>query len=106
MEKSRWAVVAMLGILLAGGAVCPLGSSRMPLTRIKSIVADLGTDIIVVDQQHKSRFADFPQRLVIISESLDSSSANSEEFYAQTNADSVAWIVYTSGSSGTIYVWV
>ncbi|KAL9029266.1 MAG: hypothetical protein Q9180_007049, partial [Flavoplaca navasiana] len=59
MDKSKWAVVAMLAILQAGGVVIPLGTGY-PLKRTEGIVQDADSNIILVDQSQ----ADFLAALV------------------------------------------
>ncbi|KAL4906188.1 hypothetical protein BDW74DRAFT_177209 [Aspergillus multicolor] len=107
MQKSRWAVVAILSILMAGGAVVPLGIQQPP-GRISTIVADAQISTILVDSAHAERLdalkADgvSPSLAVVdaaLLQSLPLASFNSLVCEAVT-PDNAAWVVYTSGSTG------
>ncbi|KAL9629979.1 MAG: hypothetical protein Q9204_004967 [Flavoplaca sp. TL-2023a] len=74
IDKSNWAVVAMLAILQAGGVVIPLGTGY-PLKRIEGIVQDANSKIILVDQSQRDSLAalvDTPlhPRLIVVGPAL------------------------------------
>ena len=102
MDKSRWAIVSMLGILLSGGVVVPL-STQHPLARLEGIIADAGIEVILVDEAQKERLSGLVPHLVIISESWPFSSAEAslEPPATSVKPDNSAWIIFTSGSTGT-----
>ncbi|KAF2468736.1 acetyl-CoA synthetase-like protein [Lindgomyces ingoldianus] len=105
MDKSRWAVVSMLAILLAGGVVVPLGTQH-PRARVEGIVEDTGMKVILVDQIQARRLAGLAPHLITLS---DSWLATLPAIIAATTAapcmtvtpENAAWIIYTSGSTGT-----
>ncbi|KAL8884876.1 MAG: hypothetical protein Q9215_007164 [Flavoplaca cf. flavocitrina] len=104
MDKSKWAVVAMLAILQAGGVVIPLGTGY-PLKRTKGIVQDANSNIILVDQSQADSLAalvDTPlhPRLIVVGPALiDSLPAKSESPDVMVTSKNAAWVVYTSGSA-------
>lgn len=64
-EKTKWAVVAILAILKAGGAFVPL-SPHYPLNRLKEIIDDVGANIILVSEDSASLFDGLVKDRVII----------------------------------------
>lgn len=105
MDKSKWAAVAMLAILQAGGVVIPLGTGY-PLKRTQGIVQDAHSNIILVDQSQAdslAALADTPlhPRLIVVGPALiDSLPAKTESPAVTVRTKNAAWVVYTSGSTG------
>nr|POF23650.1 nonribosomal peptide synthetase vlms [Quercus suber] len=105
MDKSRWAVDAMLAVLQAGGAVVPLGVQH-PRSRVETILRDTGAPIILVDAQQAARLSDLAAHLVTVEVAL-ASDALRERFVSASDLPCTtvkpghpAWVVYTSGSTG------
>ncbi|KAF3389814.1 Nonribosomal peptide synthetase dtxS1 [Talaromyces pinophilus] len=100
MDKSKWAVVAMLAILKAGGAVVPLGTQH-PITRIEGVIRDTAATIILVDAGQAERLAGQAPHLVTVDamliDRLDSPLGQACE---TVRPDNIAWVIYTSGSTG------
>ena len=67
-EKSAWAVVAMLGIMKAGGAFVPLDPSY-PMSRTQLVLREVKAQVILASPQTSSKFIDIQEMLVIVSES-------------------------------------
>ncbi|TVY84950.1 Nonribosomal peptide synthetase [Lachnellula suecica] len=63
-EKSKWAVVAMLGIIKAGGAVAQLGVSH-PRGRKQEILQDTGAAFVLVSKQQEGMFDGLIDVLVV-----------------------------------------
>lgn len=105
MDKSKWATISMLAILQAGGVVVPFGTGH-PLKRAQSILEDTAVNIILVDQTQAERLsslADFSPRRYLIT--VDWALMHSLPTWVESPAvnmtpDNLAWIVYTSGSTG------
>lgn len=51
MDKSKWTIVSMLAVLMAGGIVVPLGVSH-PRARVKGLLTDTAAVAILVDSKH------------------------------------------------------
>ena len=105
MDKSQWAVIAMLAILQTGGAVVPL-STLYPVKRAQSIISDAAARFILVDQTQADRLTELanmpphPQLIKIDSTFLSSLPNGKTEPIATVVPDNLAWVVYTSGSTG------
>jgi amino acid adenylation domain-containing protein len=105
MDKSRWAMVAILAILYAGGAVVPLGV-QLPPERISVILQDSSPAIVLCDESKADRFQPLGYRTVSVNEA---SLAHLAKTYdgrdpaipsKSVRPENMAWIIYTSGSTG------
>ncbi|KAF2158323.1 hypothetical protein M409DRAFT_38332, partial [Zasmidium cellare ATCC 36951] len=105
MDKSKWAVVAMLAILRAGGAVVPLGVQH-PAARIRDLVQDTAASIVLVNRAHKERLAALSNDLSLVAVDMffedgpAISSYSSAELCTSVRPEHTAWVIYTSGSTG------
>ncbi|GKU04429.1 unnamed protein product [Fusarium langsethiae] len=105
MDKSRWAMVAVLGILYAGGAVVPLGV-QLPLERINVILQDSSPAMVLCDESKTGRFLSLGCKSVIINEAALDDLVKSYDGYdpvipsTSVTSENKAWIIYTSGSTG------
>ena len=108
MDKSRWAIVAMLAILYAGGAVVPLGV-QLPLERLRTIVEDCEPAMILCDESNLSKFKSLglAYRTMVVSNSTLSHMERTQVGQHQdlpsslVRPENMAWLMYTSGSTGT-----
>lgn len=101
-EKSMWAIVAMLGILKAGGVVVPLGV-QLPTERLRLILDDTASSVILTSADGAEKLKDIPVNIV----KLDFSSAifaTTTDFQPRApvpvSPSSAAVVIYTSGSTG------
>jgi amino acid adenylation domain-containing protein len=100
LERSVEAVVAILGVLKAGGAYLPL-DPRYPLARLRYMLHDAHAAVLLTDEAHAGAF-DFDGAIVRV----DADRASIEE-RAESNPSSphepehLAYVIYTSGSTGT-----
>ncbi|KAL4812991.1 hypothetical protein BDW67DRAFT_193123 [Aspergillus spinulosporus] len=103
MDKSKWAVVSMLAVLMAGGIVVPLGVSH-PRARIKGLLNDTAAVALLVDGKHGDRLADLEMEnaamLTVDQELLSSLLTVPEPPVSGVTPDNAAWVIYTSGSTG------
>lgn len=100
LERSAELVTAMLGVLKAGGAYVPL-DVKYPAERVSFILQDTRAPIILTEQRFVERLPEHTARVVC----LDADSAHIAQQSNQKPAtpgtsDSLAYIVYTSGSTG------
>lgn len=86
------AVVAMLAILKAGGAYLPLDTAY-PTDRIDFMLQDAGVILVVTDGD------DVPMGIMTVAPE-DAADADSENPELAVAADQLAYIMYTSGSTG------
>ncbi|KAB8232042.1 uncharacterized protein BDW43DRAFT_280198 [Aspergillus alliaceus] len=103
-DKSRWVVVAMLGVIKAGGAFVLLDAS-LPLKRIQFIVGEVNASIIVASTQYTARAAELVPQVVVLNDRLfdptklsgNDESLNSLPLASPSNA---VYVMFTSGSTG------
>ncbi|KAK4105141.1 amino acid adenylation [Parathielavia hyrcaniae] len=98
-EKSKWALIAQLATLKAGGCVVPLGI-KQPKQRTEIILRDLGARLILTSAQLATRFAGPLDRVLVVDEHFMSSLHASEAPPCSATTDTSAFIIYTSGSTG------
>lgn len=106
MDKSRWAIVSILAILMAGGAVVPLGI-QLPVMRVETITRDAGLSVILVDATHAQRLEGLgrevpPSFITVDGAFVDSlpEPTTPGPVSPRVGPDNAAWVVYTSGSTG------
>lgn len=103
LDRSEDLVVALLGILKAGGAFLPLDPAQ-PTQRIAAMLADVPNAPVCVTQERHLRHlpSDFTGHRI----SLDRPSASSREEavtsapLARPSSTNLAYVIHTSGSTG------
>lgn len=102
MERSIEMMVALLGVLKAGGAYLPLDPA-FPPERVAFMLKDSDARVILTQRRLKDRFGD--SRTTIVSLDEDDvgydTAESSETLASETSASSLAYLIYTSGSTGT-----
>jgi non-ribosomal peptide synthetase component F len=104
-EKSKWAVVAMLAVLKASGACVPLSPAH-PVSRLKTIIEDLGQDcasIVLTSASSQHLFKATKSALVVDSSlfnKLSTDGFNTSTTPSSVKPNNVAFIITTSGSTG------
>ena len=101
LERSVEMVVGLLGILQAGGAYLPL-DPRDPPDRLAFLVRDAGAPLILTRSSWRARLAACGARLLCLDEAdappvPDDSVGDAG---AAAGGDRLAYVVYTSGSTG------
>ncbi len=92
MDRSAWAIVALLGIQGAGAAYVPIDHDA-PAARGEAILADAGIRIVVADEAHGRLAGD---RVGFDPRKLDAPNGASP-----ITPGHVAYVLFTSGSTGT-----
>jgi hypothetical protein len=101
-EKSKWAVVAMIGVLKAGGCFVPLDPSH-PISRLDKLVQTVGASTLLCSRNHLHVLAGLTETVVSVDEDLlDSIPANSTPIAVDSlcSPHNACYIGWTSGSSG------
>ncbi|WP_233281958.1 amino acid adenylation domain-containing protein [Pseudomonas mangiferae] len=100
MERSPELVVALLGILKAGGTYLPLDPAY-PAERLALILDDASVTVVLTQERFRQRLSDFDGEVLC----LDSSdgqdlSAHENDPVPLAGPDHLAYVIYTSGSTG------
>ncbi|MFD2671665.1 non-ribosomal peptide synthetase [Marinicrinis sediminis] len=95
-ERSIDMVVAMLGILKAGGTYVPL-DPLYPEERLAYMLADTGAAVLITQTHMRDRISFGGPKLVL---DEDHQLAQTEPFPCQHTSNDPAYILYTSGSTG------
>jgi amino acid adenylation domain-containing protein len=100
MEQSVDLIIAIIGILKAGGVYVPLDPGY-PRERLAFMVQDCGAPILVTQQEFTGTFTGSGAKII----SLDADWKKIEEERASNldgdiSVDPLAYIIYTSGSTG------
>ena len=95
--------VAILAILKAGAAFCPLNLDS-PEERIKFILKDVSAKIVVTTTHYENKFADWEGGVEVILADLEFESqeiiASTSLSYSLGDSERLAYVMYTSGSTG------
>ena len=100
MERAPEVVVAMLGIMKAGGAYLPLDAAN-PAERLESVFRDAGLSTVISMEASAPRIGAFAGTVVLLDGDwkriASESTANPA---ARVSLEDLAYAVYTSGSTG------
>ncbi|KAJ5243117.1 uncharacterized protein N7469_001444 [Penicillium citrinum] len=103
LDKSAWAMVTLISILIAGGAYVPLDPHH-PVSRHEEILADVGANMILCTPNYTKRYTRVVKAVIPISKetikaygSLNSSSTRPR---GKLTASNMAYALFTSGSTG------
>ncbi|KAL8654006.1 MAG: hypothetical protein Q9210_001767, partial [Variospora velana] len=103
MDKSRWALVAQMGVLMAGGAIVPLDPAH-PVSRHVEIIADARASVMLCSPAYKERYEGTVEAVVPISDAtmsqLPSLESGSDATLLQAENTNTAYVIFTSGSTG------
>src|SRR5207249_2194239 len=104
LDRSIEAVVALLAILRAGGAYVPLDPA-LPADRLSLMLQHVPVEIVLT-RDDLLRDADLDRRIlegrsvILLDAERDAIERQSEAPQAAVTPDQLAYILYTSGSSG------
>lgn len=97
-SKSRWQIVAVLAILLAGGAFVPIDPSH-PKQMIQRIIDSAKADTAVIMSEHRHLFPTTRNVVEISYSRVDEKDDHIQVTYP-VSPRSAAYVLYTSGSTG------
>lgn len=102
LDKSAWAMVVLISILIAGGGYVPLDPHH-PTSRHEEILADVGANMILCTPNYTNRYNRVVKTVIPISKetlkaygSLHATSRNR----VQVSPSNMAYALFTSGSTG------
>ena len=98
MDRGSQMIAAVLAVLKSGGAYVPMDAA-FPSKRIGHILQDTGCRIILTDTQSEQSLAamDLVVETLLVDEIESGNSANPQRV---SDGESLAYIMYTSGSTG------
>jgi amino acid adenylation domain-containing protein len=96
VERSADLIVALLGVVKAGAVYVPINIVDPP-KRIQFIVEDAGVKIVLTTKQAASKLAESDLTLIYVDDLIDESP---EDLGATSSPDNLAYVMYTSGSTG------
>ncbi|MEW5926515.1 MAG: amino acid adenylation domain-containing protein [Gemmatimonadota bacterium] len=99
LERGPGLVVALLGVLKAGGAFVPLDPAH-PADRVGHALRDSAVPLVVTEESLRERLAAHPAELLL----LDGDGAGGEgagPVDVVLHPGNLAYVIYTSGSTGT-----
>ncbi|THX80356.1 putative nonribosomal peptide synthase [Aureobasidium pullulans] len=101
-EKSMWMVVAVLGILKAGGAMVPIDPSQ-PQARVQETMNQTNASLVVASASQSVAFAHLFDTVEVSSHTLRNDRPNSDQTnhtLPQMRSGEPALVLFTSGSTG------
>lgn len=98
LEKSKWAIVAALGVAKAGGAVAQLGITQ-PSSRHQEILEDANAKFVIVSRQQQNLFEGVIETLVVDTGSINAMSREMVDL-PKVMPSSAVYVLFTSGSTG------
>ena len=100
-EKSSWAIVAMLGIMKAGGAFVPLDPTH-PLSRWRHIADSVGAKLVLCSSQYQAKLSEAAEKSLVVDNKLLTQRGNNLSPVALHKATTAntAYIIFTSGTTG------
>ncbi|KAF9892549.1 hypothetical protein FE257_001658 [Aspergillus nanangensis] len=102
MDKSVWAVVSILGILIAGGAFVPLDPSH-PTSRHKEILEEIDARVILCSPQYHNRYAELVKTVIPVSKETIRAYGvigKGSKGFIRVQPSNMAFAIFTSGSTG------
>ena len=100
MERTLEMVVAILGVLKAGGTYVPLDPAY-PAARLGLMLADVQARVIVAEAALAPRLPEHAAAVVVLDAERELIARQSETGPAHRSwADDLAYVIYTSGSTG------
>lgn len=100
LGRSLDVVIAIVGILKAGCAFLPIDPD-LPQDRIRFMIADAGVQLVLTDAPQAERFSAFACKRLIMGAALLHQEEERAVSFPVVTPYSAAYIMYTSGSSGT-----
>lgn len=99
-ERSPEMIIGLLGILKTGGAYVPLDPGY-PRERLAFMIEDANLKVIVTQRALKEKFADLDTAFLMLDGELRESEPESKGNLPVTTApENLAYVLYTSGSTG------
>jgi amino acid adenylation domain-containing protein len=100
LDKSRWAIVAILAVLISGSGYVPFSPTH-PASRQRQIIADCEASIVVCSPEYQGKLAGVVANVVAVDEVLVLNlPAIQREAPSRAKSSDICYVIYTSGSTG------
>ena len=100
LERSVEMIVALLGVLKAGGAYLPLETTH-PKGRLQYVLEDAQARVILAQARTATMLPEHRARVICLDSDWPTVAEETDETPAtNTTADNLAYVIYTSGSTG------
>ncbi|AIZ59108.1 peptide synthetase [Bacillus sp. WP8] len=99
-DRSFDMIVSVLGIVKSGAAYVPM-SPEYPDARIRLIVRDTQSDVIITQSHLADRLVDFTGTKIVMDKPIPETNAVYQREASIIGEDQIAYVNYTSGSTGT-----
>ncbi|MFP7312089.1 amino acid adenylation domain-containing protein [Bacillus safensis] len=99
-DRSFDMIVSVLGIVKSGAAYVPM-SPEYPDARIRLIVRDTQSDVIITQSHLADRLVDFTGTRIVMDKPIPETNAVYQREASIIGEDQIAYVNYTSGSTGT-----
>ncbi|KAJ5091869.1 hypothetical protein NUU61_006739 [Penicillium alfredii] len=102
LDKSAWAMVTIISILIAGGGYVPLDPAH-PTSRHEEILADVGANMILCTPNYTNRYTRVVKTVIPISKETIKAYGSlntSAKSRTQVTSANMAYAIFTSGSTG------
>jgi amino acid adenylation domain-containing protein len=101
LEPSLELMIVLLGILKAGGAFVPL-DPEYPSQRLAAIVQSAGISVVIAQEKTAQILEKCGATLILVDKDWkDVSSYSQENLINRTDPENLAYVMYTSGSTGS-----
>lgn len=99
VKKSAEAIMANLAVLKAGGAYIPVEPEH-PASRNDHILRDAGVGVVITHRKWRDKLPEDQNFKVVVLDEIDLSDQPETDPGAEIHSDQLAYIMYTSGSTG------
>lgn len=100
MDKSRWAIIAVLAVIKTGAAFVPLEGSQ-PVKRLQDIITQVNANIVLASPTHAANLANVANTIVSVSENDVKQLPQADLAPCPHTPDDLSYILFTSGSTGS-----
>ncbi|WP_165760206.1 amino acid adenylation domain-containing protein, partial [Niastella populi] len=99
LDRSEWMIVSILGVLKSGAAYVPIDPGY-PSSRKEYIIKDSAIDVLITETNFIYDIDYYQGKVFAIDVEFDSENYNSEDLSKLYAPGNLAYVMYTSGSTG------